>query len=227
MPSVGTLWFIVCLFAAEIIFFMIIKLIKNIKEILQWIIIIAVCLIGYAISRFVFLPWSTDIALFSQIFIFTGYKLKQKDVFNKKISFNLYALMFFIWIIGCFTYTISMNNREYYNIISPVLCAICGCILFIKCSIFISKFKLSVKVLGYLGQISIIILIFHTFDCWFFHFNALSQLAFIFNSHWIVLFLFKLVYSVIIAEIIRWIPIINEWYGIKNPYYRNLLKKHI
>lgn len=224
IAPVGTLWFILCLFVSEIIFYSIMKLIKKLSIISQWIIMITICLIGFITSKFIFLPWSIDVSFFSQVFLFTGYQLKMKDVFNKKFSLNMIIFLLFVWCIGFLTYPISMNERQYFNVVSPVLTAIAGSVLFIKLSIQISKFKYINNIFEYLGKVSIIILIYHTMDVSYFHFNMILSMQFLFENS-LVLCLFRLGFSILIVEIFRLIPILNEGYGLSNTLFKSFKKK--
>lgn len=86
---VGVVRFIPCLFLSVIIFFVIIKLCRND---MRWMGVASTISViaGYFIGRKTFLPWSLDVALFSQIFLFSGYYLKSNMLIEK--SFPLKSL---------------------------------------------------------------------------------------------------------------------------------------
>ncbi|MBA4687237.1 MAG: acyltransferase family protein [Candidatus Galacturonibacter soehngenii] len=222
---VGGLWFVACLFLAEVIFYSLIKTSKKLNKTIQWVMVIVFCLSGYIISRFTFLPWSADIALFAQIFLFIGFKFRENDVFNKKIPFIFYSIMFFLWVVSWLNHPISMNNRDYYNVVFPIIGAIIGCVLFIKSCIKLSKIKFIGDILSYLGQISIVILAFHVMDVANLHFNTLRQLEFLYKNHdnWALLSLFRLFFSIIITEMARCIPLVNKCYGLTNPIFNKYI----
>lgn len=71
--SVWMVWFVVCLFAARMIYIVSMRVLKKAPEIIR---LLAVCLLtytGYYIGTNIsFLPWSLDIALFAQIFMWFG-----------------------------------------------------------------------------------------------------------------------------------------------------------
>ena len=83
--SVWMVWFVVCLFAARMIYIVSMRVLKKAPEIVRF---LAVCLLtytGYYIGTNIsFLPWSLDIALFAQIFMWFG------DFIHRKRSFLPY-----------------------------------------------------------------------------------------------------------------------------------------
>ena len=162
IEPVGVLWFIPCLFLACIIFYCLLNLVHN-NMTLLFTFCVSLSLIGYCISRYYFLPWSFDISLFSMIFMFAGYYLKHSSFLENRISSMQCLLFVIIWLIGLNSYPITMNERNYYTFFIPIITAISATTI-----VFILLHKLDsipiVRIpLAYLGQYSLIIMIFHTY----------------------------------------------------------------
>lgn len=176
------------------------------------------CVCGYLISKYVFLPWSFDISLFAQIFLFCGYEMRSLGVFEKKLSFEFITLVFLVWIVGVFSNPISMNDRVYTSVITPILTGIAGAFLFINFIRCISKIDMLCTILCYFGRYSLIVLIFHvmagSLGSWRIEFinkvlyqeSTISQLSLIIS---------RLLLSIIIIEVFARIPYLNSIYNCK------------
>ena len=160
------LWFLPCLFVAEIIFGGILYIFNNSQRYLISGILIAT-LLGYLVSRVIFLPWGIDIALVSQIFMLTGYVM-QKTELIKKFNNNSIRLTIVFFIIIMIAYFINgrvdMNGRIYKNILLFYMGGVCGSyIVFIiaNCIDHCRKIK---SIVIECGKNTLIILIVHSFS---------------------------------------------------------------
>jgi len=212
IPPIGTMWFLVSLFTATIIFYGILSLVSRRSLTVQWLAVVLVSLIGYLIGTLViFLPWNIDIALTAQIFIFAGYRLRQ----SKAAQEWLYLPLPMLLIFGLFVFTIrpfDMNQRYYGNPLVTFSCAISGSFLLIGIAKRISAMKIPGfnSGLAYLGKMSLIILIYHAQDEAHLHWNTfISWYGSLFKC-WPALFMARLVYSVLIIELFKRIPFINR-----------------
>jgi acyltransferase len=212
---VGSYWFLPCLFYAQIIFWVILKLTNSLSKVLQSALVILVCLSGYFIGKFIFLPYSVDIALYSQVFMYTGYMLRKSKFFDRKIPLFILIMFFLFWIYDIKFAGLSMNNREYFNPLISVTGAISACILVLVLSKYLTEVKnlyiqLISKLLNYCGEISLIILIFHPFDTdifqWFLYVPGFLY------ANWFNLTVFRLTYSILIAQLLYLFPITRQIY---------------
>ena len=102
----GALWFLACLFVAEIIMYAIVRLAKNNIKIITLLIVISFC-IGMAWIKLtnILLPWDVEIAFVAVLFIGFGYLAKQ---FLSKSNINRWLCLIF------FTVNISVALVNFY-----------------------------------------------------------------------------------------------------------------
>jgi len=215
--SIGALWFLTCLFCATIIFNILIKLTKDYNKYIQFSIITTLSLIGFVIGELVYLPWSLDIALSSQIFIYSGYYLRSNNILNKTLHIMPTIVMSGLLILSVCISTISMNSRLYQNIIVACLGAISGSILLIYISKYISKFLLLNRFFSYLGQQTLVILCFHVLEAHLFPWAYLKLLY----GNTFALIICKLILLISITFILKYIPFIRMFFYYKQyPFYK-------
>ncbi|KAI7255578.1 hypothetical protein KC345_g11115, partial [Hortaea werneckii] len=157
------IWFLTCLFVTQIIFCIVMRYIHTFSWQLQLGIMLALSLTGYGIGQAILLPWNTDVALVAQLFVFIGYKLKQHQVLGRIRIFNLNTLiLLFIFLAAAyFNSYVDMNNRVYGNLLLFYLAGIAGSLLAFKGTQLLAKSRLFTALLTYIGQESLVILIFH------------------------------------------------------------------
>ena len=212
---VGLLWFLPSLFSAIIIFYFFLKLFEKYSIAIQSIIIILLTFVGYMIGKYIFLPWSIDISLVSQVFVFSGYLMRKYMIFEKKAPIWLFIAAASIWLLDLYMGGISMNGRVYNNLAVSTIGAIAASYLLMKLSYFLSNStSFYYKSISYIGRQSLVILCFQLSDLWFcdriiryFALECLYQ-----NNHWIILTGIRLCYSLLIAEIIKLLPFLKLVY---------------
>ena len=214
---VGAMWFLTCLFCASIIFNTVIKLTKSYNKSLQFLIIVIISLFGYIIGKFIYLPWSFDIALASQFFIYCGYYFKTNNILNKKPHIIFLLLLSCLLILSISTGSLNLNSRLYNIILISYLGAISGCILLVYFSMVLTKFKVSGKVFSYLGKESLVILCFHFVEQCCIPWTNFKLLS----SNIFVLIFCKLVFLIIATYSIKYIPIVRNVF-----YYKQYSIKH-
>jgi len=215
IKPIGILWFLPSLFSAIIIFYFFLKLFEKYSIAIQSIIIIILTFVGYMIGKYIFLPWSIDISLVSQIFMFSGYLMRKYMIYEKKAPIWLFIAAASIWLLDLYMGGISMNERVYNNLAVSTIGAIAASYLLMNLSYFLSNStSFYYKSISYIGRQSLVILCFSLFDtsaCYlmirYFVIGCLYQ-----NNHWIILTGFRLCYSLLIVEIIKLLPFLKFVY---------------
>jgi fucose 4-O-acetylase-like acetyltransferase len=153
------LWFFVCLFIAQVMFFLILKIAKLKMQIVMLLFIFAA--IGYLDSKYLKfrLPWSIDIALTAVVFsgigyIFKGYRWELSK--NKRIALMSIVLLLNV-CISFFNGKIDMNYNKYNNIFLFYCGALSGIFFWANASVMIKNSK----ILRYIGNNSLTIFALH------------------------------------------------------------------
>jgi fucose 4-O-acetylase-like acetyltransferase len=212
---IGILWFLPSLFSAYIIFYFFLKLFERYSLAIQLIIIILLTFAGYIIGKYIFLPWSIDISMVAQVFMFSGYLMRKYMIYEKKAPIWLLIAASGIWLLDLYTGVIGMNERIYNNFVVSTIGAIAASYLLMNLSYFLSKSNFFYyKPISYIGKQSLVILCFSLFDTLacsplikYFALVCLYQ-----NNHWIILTGFRLCYSLLIAETIKILPFLKSVY---------------
>ena len=226
----GVIWFLTCLFVCRILFFLVLRIFEKFQlTLFQKIVILYVIgLAGIITGKYIFLPWSIDIALAALYFMFGGYITKQHKLLEKK------ADIFFLIFAGILLYSnvkcggLSLNNRSYFVPLLSLNTAVVFSFLFSKLSIKISQtnFTFLKNALAYCGKYSLIILIFHLQDEGYFHFDFyIPYYKQVIMSNCYYLFFVRIIFSVLCIELIKILPVFSEIYLGTHPYYYKFFKK--
>ncbi len=226
-------WFLLCLCAANIVFWLIIKRIGKWNAVVQLGIILGVSYAGSYIGKYIFLPWSLDVALAAQIFVFAGYRinaLQQSAAYPLKVHLGILGGCLCIWIIDIGMGGIGLNDRVYNYFIVSAAGGIAGSILLLYVSFILVNHSLiaGVKapamvllplrlinlVLSYLGREALMIYCWHVMDITYFR-AIYSRWVFFgfFLDNVVVIALFRLFFSMAIIRLIRFIP------GVRRLFY--------
>lgn len=153
MPNCSPIWFLTCLFSAEIIFFIIMKYSKSEKKH-----IILIGIIGLVTSYLfnIRLPWNVDVAFTAVVFIYIGYIIKNR-INIKNIEIKKCILIFVLFVISVkYNGNVSFSTNKYSNIIYMYIGAISASILIFKLfwkfksNIFLERFgKNTIIVIGF------------------------------------------------------------------------------
>ncbi|WP_456277309.1 acyltransferase family protein [Bacillus sp. AK128] len=205
----GPIWFLTCLFCSLIIFCLMISMLGNSNNIFQVMIFLILGGAGYIISRYIHLPWSMDIALIVQPFLYIGYKLKQLELLRNKM--NLISVIFLLSIFICSYYFngfVSMFAREYHNIWLFYLGGISGSLLVLEGCKYLSKLNLVNRLLTYIGKESLSILTLHFV---FAHttFTIAYELLFGHFPNWYINSFFIITICLLANSLIKKIPTLN------------------
>ncbi len=218
---IGPIWFLLALFSANILFFIILKITRQSKMYIQAVLFLLISIAGCMIGKYLFLPWSLDIALASQFFMFSGYVISTRIQQLKDISAPLIAPIFLFWIYDIYAGGISLNNREYNNILISFAGAIAGSLVLLYASYQLSKIKSMEKALSFIGMSTLVILCFHTMDNSFALWDLRWDMKWIY-SKWYYLSIFRLMYclaiGLLLSTLVPWNIYINKkWMLKKSP----------
>jgi len=213
---IGALWFLPSLFSAIIIFYFFLKLFEKYSIAIQSIIIILLAFAGYMIGMHVLLlPWSIDISLVAQIFMFSGYLMRKYMIFEKKAPIWLFFAAASVWILDLYMGGIDLSERVYNNLAVSTIGAIAATYLLMKLSYFLSNsISFCYKPITYIGRQSLVIFCFHMFDIWIFPpmISYSARLWLYQNNYWIILTGFRLCYSLLIVKTIKLLSLLKSAY---------------
>ena len=164
----GAVWFLLCLFFVNIIFYLINILSK--QNIILLCLLSCICgIIGYTINFYnLYLPIWSDSALTAVPFFLTGFLLRNYSNFlsDELSNIDYYTCgLFFITLLGVFFFNelqglvvISYGSNTFdINIVSLYLGGISGTL----CVLVISKYFKYITGLTYIGRYSIVVLLTH------------------------------------------------------------------
>lgn len=157
-------WFLICLFCAFVIFRMVLKYTKKYSPFIRLIIFGLIGIVGYEVSRVVWLPFSFDIALVAILFMFVGNQLKEKRILYNDKAMKIISIISLFMLIATVYFNIKadMNNRIYGNLFWFYIGGISGSFLVLFISKYLlTKSKVIYSIFSYIGRESIIILGFH------------------------------------------------------------------
>ena len=152
-------WFLICLFCAFVIFRMVLQYTKKYSQFIRLVIFIFIGIVGYGVSKMVWLPFSFDIALVAILFMFVGNQLKEKRIlYNHKAMIIITIISLFMFIATLyFNIKADMNNRIYGNLVWFYIGGISGSFLVLFISKYLlSKSKIIYSIFSYMGRESII-----------------------------------------------------------------------
>lgn len=155
----GALWFLACLFVAEIIMYAIVRLAKHNYKIITVLIVISFC-IGMAWIKLtnILLPWDIEIAFVAVLFIGLGYLAKQflsKTNINRWLCLIFFAINISVALINYYfskKTEVDMANDIFGNPVLFVLSAVSAIIGFVV----LFKNTKGCKWINYIGRNSLI-----------------------------------------------------------------------
>lgn len=152
-------WFLICLFSAQIMFWIVYKYIVKKKE-LSWVISLIFFVIGSGYSLFIHkpLPWSADVAFFAVAFMSLGFYLKEKGWLNRLVQYKYAVVYLLIFILGntlfiVFSQRMNVFLNDIGNPLTMLMTTLGGIgVVCVVCNIFKKN-----KLLEFIGQNSLII----------------------------------------------------------------------
>ena len=162
----SVIWFLLCLFWVNIMFYVISIIARKFKKTLAAIIILSMLtgLIGVSLGAFhIRIPFFIDSAFTSLPFFIFGYLLfryspiVEPNKYDKWIPLILVVLLLLIYFFSPF-YSLKYNQRvNYHSFLSIYLCGFAGAL----CIVLLSKWIKRLSVFNYWGRYSIMILVSH------------------------------------------------------------------
>jgi polysaccharide biosynthesis protein PslL len=234
------LWFLPHVFAVSLFAFLFFRVIKQLRlHQLRWVILFGIYIVGVSTMKLFWpfefrllgkefllygLPFSMDLVLVSGFFFVSGYELNRRQVdplFQRcwMLVLSGIALTFLVWY---FPQRIDLNTRQFDSLIINSLEAFLGILFMLALSKQFEQMAWLSALFKYIGQSSLIILIFQVpiQDYWGQKLLAVTgSLPF---SYWIS-FLAGVIGPLLInALLIRPNPIVREWFGQPAPLkYQN------
>lgn len=166
-----TIWFLTCMFIVQLMFFLIMKYIKNNFQLVG--ILVASSIVGYLGSVFmpVRLPWSIDVAFTAIVFYGAGYLLrnnihKVKNILNiDELSIKSCLIIITICCginiyFGNLNGRIDMNNNYYNHYIYFYIASFAGIFGYLMISYVVREVQWS-KLLLYIGRNTLTIFALH------------------------------------------------------------------
>lgn len=204
IDSVWLVWFVCCLFVARIAYVAIRQLLNRFHQLITFIPVFLISLVGYVLGRNqYFLQWSIDVSLFALVFMWAGDELGKSCLISKKY-FHLFiipAAVFWI-VLTCKGYWIEMATRSYKGGYLCVITALCGCLVFLKLSMWLDYYKNPSRFLTWAGRNSMVILAVHCLEMRFFDFSSSYTISFIPNGYiWAVRFVLRTIVILIVSEL--------------------------
>ena len=178
------LWFLPCLLIQLILINIFENFIKNkkSKQKIRVVMVIVVSILGYALSNLkIFLPLQLEAAMCMTIFTYLGIIIKEnKEILKKSKTYeNIMNKKYIMVLFFCITVlisivlvyhneTISVMQDKYGNYAIYFVCSIFMIIDTMLISIFINKAMPRQKLISYVGQSTLMILLLHKFPILFF-----------------------------------------------------------
>ena len=204
------LWFIPCLFVAEILLYIIIKIFNdNHNKILAIVSMLGILGYTWCVYVGISITWSIDTACIAIGFIYLGYLYKFYIKENKILNKYSLLVLIFINILFCYLnyliygYRIDMYANQYGNIIFFYISAISGILVILN----VSKILRTNKWIIFLGQNSLVYYAFHASIVYFILNKVFSFIPFYrVNKFW-YLFVDGIVITILTFMILT--PIVN------------------
>lgn len=152
------IWFLVCLFVVENLFYL---LFKNIKY--YWIglmLFIIIAYLNYTFNPYL-LPYSFNTAVVALIFYIFGYMMKEKQFFRKSNILYLIIALGIVILVSITNERIAMYKNYYNNYFLFLLGGFSGIVFIVNICLYLSSWFGDVNWIKYLAKNTIIISGFH------------------------------------------------------------------
>lgn len=157
----GAIWFLAALFVAGFIFNMVLKIKDNR---LQFLTIVSLSVLGYLLRYIKYLPWTLDIALVCQSYLYVGFCARRLKADIENLPIKMFPFLIFLWAVFIHNGAMSLAGRFYNDIAIMFFGSISGCIVIFYLSNIINKSYYLNRFLTFCGQQSMTILCVHFLD---------------------------------------------------------------
>lgn len=161
--AIGAIWFLMAMYFGNIIFNFIIKSGRG-NLYVSGIVATIVTFGGFYLSDIdIWLPWSFNAAMASQLFYYSGYLIKNFDLIEKYGRFGCFAGIV-LWMVSAQSGFLYLNIAHADSPILAILGGIGGSFTLMYLSKILCETKVDLKVVKYYGQMSLIVLCVHLID---------------------------------------------------------------
>jgi acyltransferase len=207
IAPVGPGWFIVTLFVTQLFFYLFLKVANAMRPMVSVLLLVVPTALGIYMGKYIFLPWSIDIAATSVIFMFFGYSFRRGH-YLERLKLWWFIVPLLIWIVCLEFSELSMNNRAYQRWPLAILGAVAASIVMLVFTKRVLRYDGFIGCIGralrYVGVRALVILIVHPMLLvWL---PATSFLRY----NWSLLVAYAIFVSLMVAEVIRAVPFLNK-----------------
>lgn len=163
-PPVGVIWFFVVLFLARLYLNGLIGLFdkRNVPMWGQFLAMLALGLVGIAVSKHAFLPASADLVPLAGFFMFLGYAVKKCDLVGILSKWSVVAIAFVVWVVSVKLSWFSFGDRMFDLLPFSILGACAGTLVVSKASMIVdSSDNPLATFLSFMGRNSMLVLCLH------------------------------------------------------------------
>lgn len=165
IAGISVFWFLIALFNASVILYIIMK---NIKKPL--VVVIIVSIIGVMLYKYMSfeLPFSINASLVAVIYLYIGYCAKKHINLIQKYKGLLIIFSIAVWTIDLLLYSDNTMIDLAVGRVDSLLCfigSISASFLFVQFSKLIENMRNIPHVFQYIGKNSLLVLCVHGFDC--------------------------------------------------------------
>lgn len=161
--AIGAIWFLLAMYFGNIIFNFIIDSFRG-NLYISGIVATIVTFVGfYLTDTDIWLPWSLNAAMASQLFYYSGYLIKKFDLIEKCGRFGCFTGIV-LWIVSAQSGFLYLNIAYADSPILAILGGIGGSFTLMYLAKILCETKADLKAVKYYGQMSLIVLCVHLID---------------------------------------------------------------
>ncbi len=165
--SVWLVWFVICLFVCRNLYVIIMNVLNKMPILISYVVILFISVVGYIVgTRYAFLPWSIDVALYAIVFMAAGDMFRKHSFFEDHLRLKvvIFAGIWVLYSVTTKTY-IELAVRNYPYVYGGAVSAISGSVVVIIVCIYVArKTKLIKSILSWYGKHSMLILGIHCIE---------------------------------------------------------------
>ena len=219
---IGAIWFLLAFFIGTQLFntIMSLKFQKN-DLIIKGSIVCFITFLGTYIQTYIYLPWSINAALFSQIFFFSGFIIKKYHLLETTSVIAIITCVV-IWILTATIGLFGFDNLQFPNMYLAIVGGIASSYVMIRLSIYLdtkifNQTNIIKKFFCFCGAESLSIFCFHLIDLDFIQIwpHVINYAMRLCNSYFIAIVLgniYRIIFVTLIAFVIKYVPILRSFY---------------
>lgn len=206
--GVGAIWFLLTLFLALILVYLLGDIAKG------YIFIIMIAGMSLFSSKYIWLPWSVQAGGTAAVFVYVGYVVKQKNLLSSW-SRKLAWVGLLVWIIeAILDIHVDMSRNVFEALGITIIGAVLICYFILYMSSKLTQKNVFTRSLEFLGQNSLLILCFHSLEIKFFPWSLVYAIFhFSVDIANIVILTVRIVFCVLCTVTFRWIVAMSRKRG--------------